>query len=72
MNRIKIVSDGTSIGTHMFIDGVEQTNVTHLALEVGVEGHMIATVTTKMYVDELAIDGDVVVQRKVEGSLEVA
>jgi hypothetical protein len=70
MNRIKIISDGTPMGTHTFIDGVELTNVTQLAVEVGVEGHMIATVTTKMYVDEIAVDGAVEVRHRAEGALE--
>jgi hypothetical protein len=63
VNHVRIATDGTPPNTHIFIDGVELTNVTHVAFEIGVDEPMIATVTARMFVNELDVQGSAVVDR---------
>lgn len=60
-NHIRVTSDGTAVGTKIFIDGVEMASATRLTLDVAAGSRMIATV--EVYVDEVVVDGLVDVLR---------
>lgn len=58
MNKVRIISKGSGETTQIYIDGVEMTNVTHISFYCGVQQEMQATITARMYVDTLEVNGE--------------
>lgn len=55
-HRIKIVSDGYPMGTHVFVDGKE-IEARSVEFKIGVDHPAIATL--EVYVDEIEVEGDI-------------
>lgn len=58
MNHVKIVSNGFSTGTQLYLDGKPLDNVVNLRIECAPQAFVVAEVTMRCYVDEIDIEGD--------------
>lgn len=62
MSKVKIVSDGTGLGTHVYVDGVELTSAKSVTFTVDASDLAVATIET--YVDEVVLDGVVELRKQ--------
>ena len=55
IERLKIISDGTAVNTHVFIGDREMFNIRALKIEIGAND--LARVTLEVYADEIELTG---------------